>query len=435
MPSLGARVVVVPADRILVGPRQRQLQVVAGHALVHDDRPRIAGRREIEVGQRRRRHADVADAVLLQAGGAGEVVGDAQERQRRQIGGQRQVPVVLHPRRHGQQLLALEKRADGLLVDARGDDLRRLIGEERQRRQRPVAALLERFERHRALPLLPAHGQELVGSEGHQRHLAQEARRRPRGRRRCRSRAAGAASRATCGSRPGPAAAAVAGASKRPRCDGTAASRAVATVASRWSMSRSVSMASRANGARASSRLARACSTVRARMREAGDDQLGARGAHRRRRQQHVEDRAERLLDVEGRIARHAGGAVELPVERAPAPTRSGDGPPDARPASRQGRGRGSGARSPSRAARRAAIDAGDQSGSQPTGRSMRGMSSPVDGWVSARHFQNACESSSSGSAADGEATAKTARQSHAARERRKRIRGVYDGCRGGSIV
>ena len=79
-------------------------------------------------------------------------------------------------------------------------------------------------------------------------------------------------------------------------------------------MSFSVSMARRAKGARVSSRLARACSRVRAAWREAGDDQLGACGAHRRRRQQHVEHRPECLLDVEGGIASPRRGAVQLPA-------------------------------------------------------------------------------------------------------------------------
>ena len=89
-----AGVVVTPPNRILVRPRQGQLQVVAGHALVHDDRPRVARRGQIEVRQVRRRHPDVAVAVLFEPRLARQIVGDAEERQRREVGGQRQVPIV-----------------------------------------------------------------------------------------------------------------------------------------------------------------------------------------------------------------------------------------------------------------------------------------------------------------------------------------------------
>ena len=59
----------------------------------------------------------------------------------------------------------------------------------------------------------------------------------------------------------------------------------------------------------------RACLLQHARdVRQPGNDGIRARGGERRRRQQQIEDRAERLLDVELRIAAPRGGQVELPA-------------------------------------------------------------------------------------------------------------------------
>ena len=79
-----------------------------------------------------------------------------------------------HPRGNGQQAFALEKRPNCLLIGKGLRDLRLLVGEDRHRRQRPVAALFERLEGHGPLPFHAPHHQQFLGRVGHQRHFTQE---------------------------------------------------------------------------------------------------------------------------------------------------------------------------------------------------------------------------------------------------------------------
>src|SRR5262249_37772451 len=134
-PLVGPGVIVMTADRVLMSPREDELEVMAGYALVDDDRPGVAGRREAEIAELRRREPDVADPVLVQSSRRGVVDGHAQSGQGREVGRQRQVAVMLHPLRNGEQSLRLEKRADRQLVAALAIDLGGLVGEDRELRQ------------------------------------------------------------------------------------------------------------------------------------------------------------------------------------------------------------------------------------------------------------------------------------------------------------
>ncbi len=63
---IGAGIVVVAANRIVMLPRQTHLKIVARHAFVDHVRPRILGRGQPEIAQVLCRSAYPADTVVVQ---------------------------------------------------------------------------------------------------------------------------------------------------------------------------------------------------------------------------------------------------------------------------------------------------------------------------------------------------------------------------------
>ena len=62
---VGARIVVMAPDRILVFPGKTKLEVMPGNSFVHGQRPRILRGGAQKVTEVRRRRVDVANAILL----------------------------------------------------------------------------------------------------------------------------------------------------------------------------------------------------------------------------------------------------------------------------------------------------------------------------------------------------------------------------------
>ena len=74
-----AGIVVTAPNLVFMRPRQRHLKVMSGHALVHNQRPRIFGNRQREVIKIRRRLFYIADAVFIKPGVGSEIVSHTHE--------------------------------------------------------------------------------------------------------------------------------------------------------------------------------------------------------------------------------------------------------------------------------------------------------------------------------------------------------------------
>src|SRR5262252_9202743 len=95
----------MPSNKILVRPRQRHLKVMARHALVNYQGPRVARARKLEITDVRRWMWNVAKPILVQAMRPRQIVEDPKMPERLQISGQRQILVVPNPFWNGQQIL------------------------------------------------------------------------------------------------------------------------------------------------------------------------------------------------------------------------------------------------------------------------------------------------------------------------------------------
>ena len=170
---VGAGVVVVPADRAGVAPGQGQLLVV--DALVDDPGARVASVGGVEVGQVRAGLGDVGDAVLGEPPRAGQLVGDAEEAQRLQVGGHRAGEVAAEVPGWLSRSCALVELAD-LPASAAASARACAGGAGRQRRlgNVPVAVAVHELEPDSPVVLAAADRLDLGDGQRDAGHLAQE---------------------------------------------------------------------------------------------------------------------------------------------------------------------------------------------------------------------------------------------------------------------
>src|ERR1043166_2899364 len=113
---------------------------------MHDERSGIFRDRQREVIQMRRRNSDRADSVLVQSVRRREVVRNSHERERLNVMWQRQISIMAHPRRNGQNIFRLEEFTDLMFQLLLSLYLRCLIGKQRKLRQIGIAHLLKSLE-------------------------------------------------------------------------------------------------------------------------------------------------------------------------------------------------------------------------------------------------------------------------------------------------
>src|SRR5262249_37277642 len=159
---------------ILVRPCERHLEMMAGHSLVNDQRPRVPRARQLEITDVCRWMRDIPKSVLIQPVRTGQIVRHAEMPERLQEGGQRQVLVMLHPRWNCEQVLVLQELPDLVFVLGLARDLSSLVRKQRQLRQALCALLCHRFKCDGPLPLLASNYKKELRRERHKGDVIEE---------------------------------------------------------------------------------------------------------------------------------------------------------------------------------------------------------------------------------------------------------------------